>query len=182
MGHSRLNRRRFLRAVGGVCGAWGALRVPTAAAADTARRTLRFVHTHTGESLTATYFDGADYDAASLQQINYLLRDFRNDEVRPIDPALLDVLHAAQVLAGHDAPFQIISAYRSAATNAMLREHSGGVAEHSQHLLGKAIDVRLSGLPTRELQQIGLRLARGGVGYYPASDFVHLDTGPVRHW
>jgi uncharacterized protein YcbK (DUF882 family) len=194
-----LNRRALLRTLAGVCGAVGASRLIPARAAEQAAaaggeagmgagvgtatpRTLRFVHTHTDETLTATYFDGADYDPDSLQAIDHLLRDFRNDEVHPIDPALLDLLHAAQTVAARDTPFEVISGYRSPATNAMLRGHSSGVAEHSQHLLGKAIDVRLRGLPTTDLHRIGLSLARGGVGYYRDSDFVHLDTGPVRRW
>jgi uncharacterized protein YcbK (DUF882 family) len=180
---SALNRRRLLRRLVGACSAWGAWQASGAAATLPATpRTLRFVNTHTAETLTATYFNGADYDPASLRKIDYLLRDFRTGEVHPIDPALLDLLHAVQGIAGHDGAFEVISGYRSPATNAMLRQHSGGVAEHSQHLLGKAIDVRLQGLPTAELHRIGLSLARGGVGYYPASDFVHLDTGPVRAW
>jgi len=165
----------------GAVGAWWLL--PARAAVDAATpRTLRFVHTHTGETLTATYFDGARYDPASLMAVDHLLRDFRNNEVHAIDPALLDVLHAVQAVAGGDTPFEVISGYRSPATNSMLRGHSSGVAEHSQHLLGKAIDVRLRGLPTSDLYRIGLQLARGGVGYYRDSDFVHFDTGPVRRW
>jgi uncharacterized protein YcbK (DUF882 family) len=186
-----LNRRHVLRALAGVCGAWSATQVlparaalgaVAAGAAAAAPRTLRFVNTHTDERLTATYFDGVDYDRARLKQLDHLLRDFRNGEVHPIDPGLFDLLHAVQGIAGGDAPFEVISAYRSPATNAMLRGHSSGVAEHSQHLLGKAIDVRLRGLATSDLHRIGLGLARGGVGYYPASDFVHFDTGPVRSW
>src|ERR1700690_2344073 len=179
-----LNRRALLRALAGVCGTVGALRLlrPRAAMGAATPRTLRFVHTHTHESLTATYFDGANYDPASLHAIDHLLRDFRNDEVHPIDPALLDLLHAVQTVAGGDMPFEVISGYRSPATNAMLRGRSSGVAEHSQHLLGKAIDVRLRDVPSPDLYRIGLQLARGGVGYYRESDFVHLDTGPVRRW
>jgi len=186
-----LNRRRFLRGCAGICGVWGALRVLPGRAAEAPDdqapvpalpRTLRFVHTHTAERLTATYFDGVAYDPACLREVDYLLRDFRNSEIHPIDPALLDLLHAVQGVTDNGAPFEVISAYRSPSTNAMLRRRSGGVAEHSQHLLGKAIDVRLPGLPTCELQRIGLALARGGVGYYPVSDFVHLDTGPIRAW
>jgi uncharacterized protein YcbK (DUF882 family) len=185
------SRRQVLQALAGICGAWGALQVlparaaPGSAAAGASPgtpRTLRFVHTHTDETLTATYFDGTDYDLGRLRDIDHLLRDFRNGEVHPIDPGLLDLLHTVQGRAGSEAPFEVISAYRSPATNAMLRGRSSGVAEHSQHLLGKAIDVRLRGLATYDLHRIGLGLARGGVGYYPASDFVHLDTGPVRSW
>lgn len=145
-------------------------------------RSLRFVHTHTGESLTAAYFDGSAYDAASLSEVNHLLRDFRTGESHLIDPQLLDILYDLQVRADRDAPFEVISGYRSPATNAMLHRISNGVAEHSQHLLGKAIDVRLSGYSTRSLSDHARALARGGVGFYASSDFVHIDTGRVRNW
>ena len=145
-------------------------------------RSLRFVHTHTGESLTAAYFDGSAYDAASLSDVNHLLRDFRTGESHLMDPQLLDILYDLQVLADRDAPFEVISGYRSPATNAMLHRVSNGVAEHSQHLLGKAIDVRLSGYSTRQLSDHARALARGGVGFYASSNFVHIDTGRVRNW
>jgi uncharacterized protein YcbK (DUF882 family) len=143
---------------------------------------LRFVHTHTGETLTAPYFDGAAYSDTCLTKVNSLLRDFRTGESHRIDPSLLDVLYDLQALANHDAPFEVISGYRSPKTNAMLHSHSNGVAEHSQHLLGKAIDVRLSGYSTRTLSEYARSLSRGGVGFYASSDFVHIDTGNVRFW
>jgi uncharacterized protein YcbK (DUF882 family) len=143
---------------------------------------VRFVHTHTGETLTASYFDGSAYNIACLSEVNHLLRDFRTGESHPIDPALLDILYDLQSLADRDAPFEVISGYRSPATNAMLRRSSSGVAEHSQHLLGKAIDLRLSGYSTLKLSTRARALARGGVGFYPSSDFIHVDTGAVRFW
>jgi len=178
-----LARRRFLRHAGVACGVLCAMTsLPSLASALMRPRTVRFVHTHTGEALTANYFDGADYDVACLGKVNYLLRDFRTGESHSIDPALLDILYDLQSLADRDTPFEVISGYRSAATNAMLHHISSGVAEHSQHLLGKAIDVRLSGYPTIALGRHARELARGGVGFYPASDFVHVDTGAVRFW
>ena len=153
--------------------------VPTPAAAP---RRLSFVHTHTGETLSAEYFDGGAYSERCLGQVNYLMRDFRTGECHAIDPPLLDILFDLQTLANVEGPFEIISGYRSPATNAMLRRRSSGVAEHSQHLLGKAIDVRLSGYSTRDLGEHARTLARGGVGFYARSDFVHVDTGPVRFW
>ena len=140
------------------------------------------MHTHTGETLSTTYFNGRDYDAAALLNVDHLLRDFRTGDARPMDPALLDVLWALQSLADHDGPFEIISGYRSPVTNAMLHRRSHGVAEHSQHMLGKAIDLRLTGYPTHRLSEHARSLSRGGVGYYAASDFVHVDTGRVRCW
>jgi uncharacterized protein YcbK (DUF882 family) len=151
-------------------------------AAGASRKVLRFVHTHTGETLTAAYCDGGVYDAACLHAVNHLLRDFRNGEMHVIDPGLLDILYELQQRAGRDATYEIISGYRSPATNAMLHRRSSGVAEHSQHLLGKAIDVRLSGFPTNELGEHARAIARGGVGFYAQSDFVHIDTGRVRFW
>ena len=177
------NRRHFLRHTGLACGIFGAMAaVPAFALASPRPRSLSFVHTHTGESLTTTYFNGRDYDATALLNVNHLLRDFRTGDSKPMDPTLLDVLWALQSLADRDAPFEIISGYRSPATNAMLHRHSHGVAEHSQHMLGKATDVRLTGYSTRRLSEHARSLARGGVGYYAASDFVHVDTGRVRSW
>jgi uncharacterized protein YcbK (DUF882 family) len=184
-------RRRFLVQAGACCGAVAVLGSGLAPAAEsttgpatgpTDARRLRFVHTHTGETLSTEYFDGRNYAAEALTQVNQLLRDFRTGDVHVIDPALLDLLYDLQVRADHDAPFEIISGYRSPATNAMLRGRSSGVAEHSQHLLGKAIDVRLEGYATRSLGAHARELARGGVGFYAASDFVHIDTGSVRTW
>jgi uncharacterized protein YcbK (DUF882 family) len=178
-----LDRRRFLRQTGLACGILGTMSaLPSFALGSPKPRSLRFVHTHTGESLTTTYFNGTGYDAASLLDVNHLLRDFRTGDSKQMDPALLDVLWDLQSLANRDAAFEIISGYRSPATNAMLHRHSSGVAEHSQHILGKAIDLRLSGYSTRRLSDHARTLARGGVGFYAASDFVHVDTGRVRFW
>ncbi len=184
-------RRRFLLQAGACCGAVAALGSGLVRASETAieapreqaaPRRLRFVHTHTGETLSTEYFDGRNYTEDALVEVNRLLRDFRTGDVHVIDPTLLDLLYELQVRANHDAPYEIISGYRSPATNAMLRGRSSGVAEHSQHLLGKAIDVRLEGYATRSLGAHARGLARGGVGFYPASDFVHIDTGNVRFW
>jgi uncharacterized protein YcbK (DUF882 family) len=128
------------------------------------------------------YFDGSGYSASGLAAIDHLLRDFRTGESQRIDPNLLDVLNDLQNLANRYSTFEVISGYRSPATNSMLRRSSSGVAEHSQHLLGKAIDVRLTGYATDRLAQQARSLARGGVGFYARSDFIHIDTGPVRYW
>lgn len=172
-------RRDFL-------GRAGAALLAAAPAAAWARgpqcRSLSFVHTHTGETLSCIYYEEGGYDPATLLRVNHFLRDFRTGDVHAIDPGVLDILFAVRSRAGRDDPFHVISGYRSAATNAFLRGHSSGVAKHSLHMDGRAIDVRLPGLPTRKLRDIALALRRGGVGYYPASDFVHLDTGRVRFW
>jgi len=151
-----------------------------ARAAET--RSLSFVHTHTGESLSAVYFRSGDYQPAGLERINHLLRDFRTDETRAIDTRVLDILFDLQVRMNRDEPYQVISGYRSPHTNAELRSHSSGVAEHSLHMQGQAIDVRVSGFATRKLRELALQMGRGGVGFYPQSDFVHLDCGRVRYW
>lgn len=145
-------------------------------------RSLSFVHTHTGETLSCVYYQEGSYDPATLARVNHFLRDFRTGDVRAIDPGVLDILFAVRSRTGKDDPFHVISGYRSPATNAFLRSHSSGVAKHSLHMEGRAIDVRLPGFSTRKLRDIALAMRRGGVGYYPASDFVHLDTGRVRFW
>jgi len=147
-------------------------------------RTLNFVHTHTGETLRAVYSKSGCYQADCLQRVNHFLRDFRTGEVHTIDPALLDVLFDLQVLADRDAAFQVISGYRSPVTNAQLRgkSKSSGVATHSLHMEGLAVDIRLTGFDTAKLHTLAMSLQRGGVGYYRDSDFVHVDTGRVRYW
>jgi uncharacterized protein YcbK (DUF882 family) len=146
------------------------------------RRSLSFVHTHTGESLSTTYFQNGNYLAPSLERVNHLLRDFRTNEVHSIDPALLDILFDLQSRAHHAGPFEVISGYRSPQTNSALRRQSSAVAEHSLHMEGRAIDIRLKGFPTAKLRDVAIALRRGGVGFYAASDFVHVDTGRVRVW
>jgi len=156
---------------------------PAARARSAERRTLAFAHTHTGEQLTTVYFDGGEYQSSELARVNYLLRDFRNGEVHPISTDVLDILYELQTRISSDVlPFEVISGYRSPQTNAELRRHSHGVAEHSMHLQGRAIDVRLPGVATSRLHELALDLGRGGVGFYKASDFVHVDNGRVRYW
>jgi uncharacterized protein YcbK (DUF882 family) len=174
-----LSRRGFLR-----CSLLGttALSAPAVFATALETRSLSFVHTHTGEQLVARYYHNGCYESACLREINHFLRDFRTGDVHSIDPALLDVLFDLQVLADREARFEVISGYRSPGTNSRLRRKSSGVASHSLHMEGKAIDIRISGFPTTKLRDNALALKRGGVGYYAASDFVHVDTGRVRFW
>lgn len=146
------------------------------------RRELHFLHTHTGESLSTVYFDAGTYQPAELAKVDVLLRDFRNEAVHPIDPQVLDRLCLLQAACGSQEPFQVISGYRSPATNEALRSRSPGVAGHSLHLEGRAIDVRLAGIRTSRLAVLARRQLGGGVGYYRVSDFVHVDTGAVRSW
>jgi len=151
-------------------------------AATSGERRLSFFHTHTGESLDIVYARDGAYVAPALVSINEFLADFRTDDVGAMDPVLLDILYDLRESVGSDDTFEVISAYRSPATNEMLRSQSTGVARDSQHLRGKAIDVRLRGTATSRLRDAAIAMERGGVGYYPDSDFVHIDTGRVRSW
>ena len=145
-------------------------------------RHLSFYHTHTLEQLSVAYYVDGEYDAAALSELNHFLRDFRTGDEIEMDPNVFDILYDIQQRSGSTGVYQVISAYRSPATNEMLRRRSGGVARNSQHLLGKAIDVRLTDLDTAELRDVALSLKRGGVGHYSESDFVHVDSGRVRRW
>ena len=148
----------------------------------TGDRSLSFVHTHTHEELSVVYYRDGMYDHDEIVRLRRFLRDFRDRREHDIDPALLDLLFEIRQATGSRKPFQVISCYRSPNTNEMLRRTGGGVAKDSFHMRGRAIDVRLADVPTTALRQIALELGRGGVGYYEASDFVHVDTGPVRQW
>jgi uncharacterized protein YcbK (DUF882 family) len=145
-------------------------------------KTLSFEHTHTGDKLKLTYFERGRYIKEALHEINYLLRDFRTDTIHPIDTALLDQLFVLKQTLGVNKPFHIISGYRSPSTNAQLRKHTHGVAEHSFHMQGRAIDIRIEGIPSKTVRKAALAIAQGGVGYYPRDNFVHLDTGHFRAW
>jgi len=174
------SRRRFIATV---AAAAPMLFVPKILFAETgAPRTLNFLHTHTSERLAVEYFSGGQYLPDALTEVNRFLRDFRTGDVHAIDPGLLDLLHQLAGTTGSSRPFQVISGYRSPVTNAMLRAHSEGVASGSLHMQGQAIDIRLPDVPLARLHAGALSLKRGGVGYYPSSNFVHVDTGRVRRW
>ena len=155
---------------------WSAI----SAADDT--RTLSFRHLHTKEKLTVTYRINGSYDSDAMAKVNYFLRDFRSGDVHEIDPGLLDILYDVYIAVGGRGVYEVISGYRSPKTNEMLRKQGRGIARGSLHQKGLAIDVRLTGVDTADLRDAALELARGGVGYYRKSDFVHLDTGRVRRW
>ncbi|GMR01625.1 MAG: DUF882 domain-containing protein [Gammaproteobacteria bacterium] len=177
----KLSRRSFLTTM---AGAAITLTAPAAiASAVPARdRELSFYNTHTGEKLTAAFWSDGNYLDDGIEEINWILRDHRTGIARPIDPKLLDLLHQLQATVEHAGEFHVISGYRSPATNAMLNKHSSGVAKHSYHMLGKAIDVRLPDFDTGKLHKAAVSLKRGGVGYYARSNFIHLDVGRVRYW
>ena len=146
-------------------------------------RQLAFRHTHTSERLSLVYAVGERYLPESLNALNHLLRDHYSGAIGRIDPQLFDLLHRLQQTLGCDEPFHVISGYRCPETNATLKAtRGGGVAKHSLHMDGKAIDIRLPGVPLADVQDAARGLQLGGVGYYPRSQFVHVDTGRVRHW
>src|SRR5262245_9315121 len=147
-------------------------------------RTISFKHTHRDDSITITFKRGGKYDDESLKKLNYFLRDWRTDEQTRMEPRLFDILWEVYSEVGGKEPINIVSSYRSPATNSMLRRRSRGVAKFSQHMLGHAIDFFIPGVALEEIRNAGLRLQRGGVGFYPTSGspFVHLDVGGVRHW
>jgi uncharacterized protein YcbK (DUF882 family) len=145
-------------------------------------RALHFAHLHTGERLAVEYCTAGDYVPDALAAVNTLLRDFRTGDVRAIDPGLLDLLFDLQGATGATRPYQVISGFRSPVTNAGLRRRSHGVASSSLHMVGQAIDIRVADVPLPSLRRAALALRQGGVGYYPASNFVHVDTGRVRTW
>ena len=145
-------------------------------------RSLQFYNLHTGEHLHTPYWIEGEYLDEGLAQINNVLRDHRNGEIVEMDVGLLELMHDIQLKLGSKQAFHIISGYRSPQTNQLLRANSSGVAKKSMHMEGKAVDIRLPDIHLRDLKVGALELARGGVGYYPASEFVHLDVGRVRFW
>lgn len=188
----KLNRRKLLKA--GLLGAATAL-VPIGVDAaqwavepanfilqPATTRTLSFYNVHTGETLKAVYFDRGEYVPGALLEVNYFFRDFRANQVKAIDPRLLDLLHRIHYALDTSQPFNLISGYRSPATNAWLAGQSEGVARHSLHMYGMASDINVQGRSLALLQIVALALRGGGVGYYPRSDFVHVDIGRVRRW
>jgi uncharacterized protein YcbK (DUF882 family) len=173
------SRRRFLCSAAGMA---LLLLAPRRSSANVPpARALAFSNLHTGERLRVVYREDGAYVPEALTSLDHLLRDHRTGEVHPIDPALFDLLSDLRDSTG-GGTFEVISGFRSSATNQMLRGSGHGVAEKSLHLVGRAIDVRLRGVATANLRRAALALRRGGVGFYPDLDFVHLDTGRVRFW
>lgn len=178
------SRRDFIKlGVGAVSASFFPLSaMATAFTEADSKKHLAFYNTHTGESTNVCFYDHEDYCPKGLNQIYHILRDHRTDEIKPIDIKLLEKLYALKLKIGAKSSFHVISGYRSPATNAMLRKKSSGVARTSYHTRGKAVDIRLPGYDTRRLRNACISLNSGGVGYYKDSNFVHLDTGPVRSW
>ena len=189
---AKFDRRRFIKA--GLLGAATTM-VPIGAEAalraveplnhilQTApTRTLSFYNVHTGESLKALYFERGEYVPGALAEVNHFFRDFRANQEMPIDPRLLDLLHRINHALDTSQPFNLISGYRSPATNAWLAGQNEGVARHSLHMYGMASDISVQGRSLALVQIVALAMRGGGVGFYPRSDFVHVDTGRVRRW
>lgn len=181
MTDSSLTRRELLTGLAAMT-AFAAL--PSAARASFSQpaRALSFENLHTGERLKLTYWEKGSYVPGALREINHVLRDHRNGKVAAIDPRLLDTLVLLQNRLETKTGFQVISGYRSPESNAKMHARSGGVAKHSLHMEGKAIDIRIPGKSLSNVHTAALSLQAGGVGYYPTSNFVHVDTGRVRKW
>lgn len=173
------SRRAFLRA--SLAGSVLAI-APLSRVWAGSERSLSLYNLHTGERINQPYWMAGHYLPDSLSAINTVLRDHRSGEVYPIDPALLDLLSALQQRVGSRKGYEVISGYRSPASNAMLNKASSGVAKRSLHMLGQAIDIRLPGTQLATLHEAAKQLKTGGVGLYTASNFIHVDTGRVRYW
>lgn len=177
----RCGRRRFLKLAS--IAVAGTVAAPAIAASATAgRRSIAFHHLHTGEKIDTVYWADGHYERGALDHIDWVLRDFRNDAVHPIDPRLLDLLAVMRHRLQTVAPFMVISGYRSPQTNAMLAATTDGVATNSLHVNGQAIDIRVPQRSLAAVHKAAVSMRAGGVGYYPVSDFVHVDTGRVRYW
>jgi uncharacterized protein YcbK (DUF882 family) len=155
---------------------------PCPAESENKERSLKFFNTHTNEHVDVIYKQGDSFLPEALRKIDYIFRDHRSGEIRPIDPALLDFLYDLLTELDYDGEVHIISGYRSPKTNQKLREKSSGVAKGSMHMHGKALDFRLPGVDTATIRKTALAMKQGGVGYYKKLDFVQIDTGRVRSW
>jgi len=181
------SRRRFLRQL--ACGTLLAACAPGMASAAVRHvyglrsyKAIALENIHTGDKLNVVYFEQGRFVPGALAEINHLFRDYYTGDIHPIDPMLLEQLHDLRNILDVNRPFQVVSGYRSPYTNSMLRRESHGVARHSLHMEGRAIDIRIGGVATKHIKNAAVALQRGGVGYYPKTNFVHLDTGEVRLW
>jgi uncharacterized protein YcbK (DUF882 family) len=175
-------RRSFLKSSVVLASAVGMPALAKAALPAPAERTLRLYNTHTGESLRSVFWAEGQFIPDALKDINKLLRDHRNDQIAAMDPKLIVLLNDVSDKFGDNQVLHIISGYRSPESNAKLAAASNGVAKHSMHMDGKAIDIRMPGKNLAQLHKAAMSMKAGGVGYYPDSQFVHMDTGRVRYW
>jgi uncharacterized protein YcbK (DUF882 family) len=173
----------FLIAAGGAGAQSRGLEPQESRAQDNQNHLLRLYNTHTGERMEIAYRRGEQYAPGALAKLDYFLRDHRTGDIRHFDPRLYDILYDLTVSIGHPGgDIDIVCGYRTSTTNESLRAHTTGVAKNSLHIQAEAIDLRMPGIDTLKLRQAALALRRGGVGYYPHSDFIHVDTGRVRQW
>lgn len=179
---SNPHRRQFLWKFG-VSTAGLLLGPELALAARRKDRILMMSNPHTGEKIRTVYWTPSDgYIRESLHSVSHFMRDFRQNSVKPIDPALLDIVHAISLNIGSRRKFEVMSGYRSPKTNRMLSRRSRNVAKKSYHMRGKAVDFQVKNISSSSLRRIALALKAGGVGYYPGSRYIHVDTGNVRSW
>lgn len=179
------SRRGFvLGCTAGLCLPWAVARAaqPSRTKVVYPDRSLSLHNVHTGEQEKVTYWSDGHYLESGLAQVNWLLRDFRTGDVKAIDPRLLNILYLLSGKVENEKPVLVLSGFRSKKTNDMLRKTTEGVARRSFHMAGRAVDIRMPSIASANVQKAALRLGGGGVGYYPSSNFVHLDTGPVRTW
>jgi uncharacterized protein YcbK (DUF882 family) len=184
MPDNTLNRRLFIKifAQTALCGMFPVSALAAIDRLSESKRTLLLYNIHTGQSLETYYFAQGRYQPDALKNINYILRDYRTEEIKPIRKELLNLLYSISRTFRQPPRFHIISGYRSPETNAMLRRRSNNVAKNSLHMEGEAVDIRIPGCDTALLRTVCMKLRAGGVGYYPESEFVHVDIGPVRYW
>ncbi|MGL4855518.1 MAG: DUF882 domain-containing protein [Plesiomonas sp.] len=176
------SRRKWL-ALGGVVLGCSLLPGQAWASLSTSKpKVLTLSNINTGEKVKAEFFDGKNYVSEELTRLNFLLRDYRANQVTKIDKKLFEQLYRVQLMLGTKGEIQLISGYRSPKTNKNLRQRSSGVAKHSYHTLARAVDFRIEGASLSHVRKAALKMRAGGVGYYPKSNFVHIDTGPVRTW
>lgn len=176
-----MSRRGFL-AFGAVAVATAAFAEPAFAVPRVGRREIHLLNEHTDEALNVIYWSDGGYRLDAMVKVNRFLRDHHTNQIRMMDPHLLDQLFTLRQRLGIRQPFHVISAYRSPVTNMMLYREGAGVAKHSLHISGRAVDIRVPGYRLGEVRKIALSMQAGGVGYYPRADFIHLDTGDVRQW
>ena len=179
-----INRRRFLK-IGAQTALCSVFPVSAMASIDRLlmpERNLFLFNMHTGEKLDVCYYSQGRYQPEALENINYIFRDYRTEEIRPIRKELLNLLYSISKKLDRTTRLHIISGYRSPETNAKLRKKSKSVAKNSLHIQGEAADIRVPDYDTRWLRKVCMKLKAGGVGFYRKSDFVHVDIGPVRYW
>jgi uncharacterized protein YcbK (DUF882 family) len=175
-------RRQFLRNSALLSAGFCLPGMASAALMATPEHSLRLYNTHTGESLRTIFWAEGQFIPDALADINKILRDHRTNDVAAMDPQLLNLLDQITNLVSPGDTLHVISGYRSPQSNQALADQSDGVAKHSMHMEGKAIDIRIPGRDLTQLRDSALSLQSGGVGFYPKSQFVHVDTGRVRHW